>query len=313
MDAATWAMDNRPALLVLMFHGLFRNIREAHTDDVDPYQPFVEHDLCRLIEHFQASGYRFISPDKMHLGLRTAPKRILLTFDDGYANNLRALPIMRRYGVPAPFFVTAGNVASGEAFWWDVLHRELARRGIGRAAAAVERQRLKALPVYAIRSTLKAMFGPDSLLPASETDWPMTIPEVKTLAAEPLATVGDHSLDHELLTRVPLDEARRQISVSQEMLTEWTGTSPRIIAYPNGNANDDVVTMAEQAGLKIGVTAEPGKSSLPLSSQYHMRIPRYAIVGGPGLRRQIRAAEAPFSLAEVQNRFLRRRQQATLR
>ena len=314
MDTATWLTGNRPSLLILMFHGLFRNKTEAVADDVDPYQPTTELDLRRVIEHFQRSGYHFVSPDKLSLGLRNAPKRVMLTFDDGYANNLRALPILRHYQVPATFFVTAGNVLSGEAFWWDVLHREMARRGIGRVGAVAERQRLKAMPTYAIKNTLRTMFGKNVLRPAGETDRPMTPAEVRELAAEPLATVGNHSMDHDLLTRIPLEKAQRQISECQELLTEWAGEAPRVIAYPNGNCDQDIVRFCEDLGLKTGLSATPGKTRLPLDASQRMQLPRHAIVGGDGLKRQLRAAEAPLSLGHIKNQlFHRRRQQAGLR
>ena len=314
MEGATWANGHRPSLLVLMFHGLFRNKAEALAEDVDPYQPFTERDLCLLIEHFQRQGYHFIAPEKMHDGLRAAPKRLLLTFDDGYANNLRALPILRRYGVPATFFVTAGNVASGEASWWDAVYRHMASRGIGHPTIVAERQRLKAMPVKAIRSTLTSMFGRNALMPAGDTDRPLTLPELAELAGEPLVTIGNHSVDHELLTRVPRREVRYQIERSQDMLEQWIGYRPMVIAYPNGNCNEAVLEIARRAGLRVGLTAEPGKSALPLSADQRMQIPRYAIVGGESLARQLRAAEAPISLSIIKNQLLhRRRLRATLR
>src|SRR4051794_28319151 len=49
---------------------------------------------------------------------------IVITFDDGYADNHReALPILTEYGLPATFFVTAGAVGSNSEFWWDELER----------------------------------------------------------------------------------------------------------------------------------------------------------------------------------------------
>ena len=36
MEGATWANGHSPSLLVLMFHGLFRNKAEALAEDVDP-------------------------------------------------------------------------------------------------------------------------------------------------------------------------------------------------------------------------------------------------------------------------------------
>src|SRR3990167_7738441 len=41
-------------------------------------------------------------------GTTLPPNSVLLTFDDGYLNNYQyAFPILRRYGVPATFFLTA--------------------------------------------------------------------------------------------------------------------------------------------------------------------------------------------------------------
>jgi peptidoglycan/xylan/chitin deacetylase (PgdA/CDA1 family) len=307
MGTAARIAGHRPNLLVLMFHGLFRDRVEAENDTVDPYQPFTEADLRALIRHFLAAGYRFARPDRLSLGLRAAPKRVMLTFDDGYANNLRALPILREFGVPAAFFIAAGNVASGEAFWWDALHRELARRGIGRAAAVAERQRLKAMPTYAIRNTLGSMFGPGVLQPSGETDRPMTPAEVRALAADPLAAIGNHSLDHDLLTRIPPERARDQLTVCQRLLAEWTGSAPQIVAYPNGNCDDRIVAMAEGLGLKTGFVAAPGRTRLPLDPAARMRLPRTAIVGGESLARQLRTAEAPYSLGQMKNHLLHRR------
>jgi peptidoglycan/xylan/chitin deacetylase (PgdA/CDA1 family) len=314
MDAAAKVSGHRPSLIVLMFHGLYRNKAEAFSDHVDPYQPITETDFRRVIEHFQGAGYQFVSPDHLSLGLRNAPKRVMLTFDDGYANNLRALPLLKQYGVPATFFVTAGNVASGEAFWWDVLHREMSRRGIGRASAVAERQRLKAMPTYAIKNTLRAMFGGEVLSPAGETDRPLNPAEVRALAAEPLATVGNHSTDHDLLTRIPAERARKQIAECQAMLAEWTGKAPKVIAYPNGNCDETIVRYSETLGLRTGLTATPGRTRLPLDSSTRMQLPRFALVGGDELGRQLRAVEAPVSLSHIKNHLLhRRRQQAAFR
>jgi len=55
------------------------------------------------------------------------PKRaVVVTFDDGYADNLQnALPLLRRHGIPATFFVAGLNIGNGCEFWWDELERLL--------------------------------------------------------------------------------------------------------------------------------------------------------------------------------------------
>lgn len=54
------------------------------------------------------------------------PNAVVVTFDDGYADNLTtATPVLERHGVPATFFICSGQIGSGQAFWWDTLTRIL--------------------------------------------------------------------------------------------------------------------------------------------------------------------------------------------
>jgi peptidoglycan/xylan/chitin deacetylase (PgdA/CDA1 family) len=279
---------------------------------VDPYQPLTVTDLATLITAFQSAKYKFISPADLEKPLQATDKRVLLTFDDGYANNLRALPVMRQFNVPATFFVTSGNIASGEPFWWDVLYRERLARGTAKSQIVTERQRFKGLNNQEIKANLRSLFGDDVFTARSNADRPMSVAELKQLASDPLVSIGNHTVDHELLTKIPLPDARRQIEQCQEMLLDWTGKTPSIIAYPNGIHNAQVVAEAEAAGLSIAVASLPGKVGLPLSPNHRMRLPRYAMIGGPSLQRQCQVVMAPFSTSGIKNAILSRRQQAAL-
>jgi peptidoglycan/xylan/chitin deacetylase (PgdA/CDA1 family) len=51
-------------------------------------------------------------------------RRIVTTFDDGYADSLlTAKPLLDRYEIPATVFVTSGYVGQEREFWWDELDR----------------------------------------------------------------------------------------------------------------------------------------------------------------------------------------------
>lgn len=312
MSASTRIAGPRSSLIILMFHGLYRDEAEAFTGHVDPYQPLTEADLVKLIQCFHQAGYRFITPDDLHGEFAPDARCVLLTFDDGYANNLRAVPILKRFDVPATFFIATGNVASGEAFWWDVLYRERVRRQTNHAEIVAERQKLKTLDSKGIKARLQELFGEDAFTPASETDRPMTVTELQSVAQEPLITLGNHTVDHELLTRIPLEEARQQIVGCQEMLTDWTGTRPRIIAYPNGIHNAAIVEAAEQAGLTAGLISLRGRTSLPFKPGDLMRLPRFALNGGANTERDCRVVMAPFSLSGIKQAIHSRRQQRAL-
>jgi peptidoglycan/xylan/chitin deacetylase (PgdA/CDA1 family) len=63
-------------------------------------------------------------------GGRVPHRSVVVTFDDGYADNLfNARPLLERYEVPATVFVTSGQVGSSHEFWWDELDRLLLQAG----------------------------------------------------------------------------------------------------------------------------------------------------------------------------------------
>jgi peptidoglycan/xylan/chitin deacetylase (PgdA/CDA1 family) len=51
-------------------------------------------------------------------------KSVIVTFDDGYADNLHnAKPVLERYDVPATIFLASGFIGREREFWWDELDR----------------------------------------------------------------------------------------------------------------------------------------------------------------------------------------------
>jgi peptidoglycan/xylan/chitin deacetylase (PgdA/CDA1 family) len=59
-----------------------------------------------------------------------ATPQVVVTFDDGYADNLLAAkPVVERFEIPAAFFVTTAYIGSVREFWWDELENLLLQPG----------------------------------------------------------------------------------------------------------------------------------------------------------------------------------------
>jgi peptidoglycan/xylan/chitin deacetylase (PgdA/CDA1 family) len=111
-------MINRfvPRAVILLYHRVAELPSDPQLLSVSP-QHFAEH-LEILRKQY--------SPVPLHQADPPSKASVIITFDDGYSDNLRnAKPLLERYDVPATVFVTTGYVGRDQEFWWDELERLL--------------------------------------------------------------------------------------------------------------------------------------------------------------------------------------------
>ncbi len=286
------------SVLVFLFHALFQNSDEARAGVMDPQQGITVEMLRVFLLHFKEQSYRFVSPGDIVKGLESTGKNILVTFDDGYFNNLRALPVLEEFGVPAVFFISSDYVKHKKAFWWDVVFRELRKRRrtngeIGDAIAGYKR-----LKTAAVESDLSRQFGEAALKPVADLDRPFRASELEEFARHPLVSLGNHTKDHAILTHYSVTEVGEQIEGAQNDIFEMTGKRPEIIAYPNGNVSPVIQALAWNAGLRLGVGTSPGKNRLPLQVDAGgaMAMRRFTLWGDRGIDAQCRGSRSSLSL-----------------
>lgn len=108
--------------LVLMYHRIA-------TPDTDPWQLTVSPENFEKQLQLLAKMNITISANELAEQLRGGKlrkKSIVVTFDDGYADNYTtALPLLKKWGIPATIFVTSQNIGRQKEFWWDELERIL--------------------------------------------------------------------------------------------------------------------------------------------------------------------------------------------
>jgi peptidoglycan/xylan/chitin deacetylase (PgdA/CDA1 family) len=185
------------------------------------------------------------------------PRRALcITFDDGYADNHDlALPILRRLGVPATFFVATGYLDGGCMFNDVVIEAvraapaptlDLQDLGFGRLAVGSDlarRQTIDAIlrqlkyfqPETRHATALRIAERAGSVVPAKLM---MSSVQLRALAAAGMA-LGAHTVTHPILAEIPLGRAREEMIESRRRLEALTGAAVRLFAYPNGRPGRD--------------------------------------------------------------------------
>ena len=216
-------------------------------------------------------------------GARLPPNPVLVTFDDGYADaGVQAVPILRRAGVPATFFVPTAFPDAGRLFWWDrvwLLCRRCRRERVeigypekltvyplsapaaaaGAISAAV--QRARRLDVGRLRESLGhdlgvALDDDEERLLAGRTllGWP----GVRRLRAAGM-DVQSHGHEHIILNTLGPEAAERDLARSARVLGEVLGEVPYAVAYPVGYELPGALRRAtRRAGFEIGFTNGTG-------------------------------------------------------
>lgn len=261
---------SRGRATILAYHG----VTERPLTELD--SPVLHLPLAVFRRHMEllADHFHVVSLTQLAHWIRAGevipPRTVVITFDDGYRNNITcALPVLRQLGLTACLFFTAGLVGTQEILWPDVIRRALRLLPLPFSApldgetVAVDAsnvravtRRLKQLPsevregfVAAVRDQLPRDLAPgESGIASAE--------EVRIWHQAGME-VGSHSLTHPILSRLSKEALERELFESKRILEGIVGEPVRLLAYPNGRRADyspAVLEMAERAGYEAAVT-----------------------------------------------------------
>lgn len=258
--------------------------------------------LDRFLGHFIASGWSFVSVDAL-LGASGGGehRRIAVTLDDGYRDNLEhALPVFRRHNVPFTIYVCPGFSDRTSELWWEALERiiagadEVSLPGEGPAETFPVRtipEKREAFAAWTAwltgvadekrqRRAIRALSEKHGLeLAALAEELVMDWDEVRRIAAEPLCTVGAHTMTHPALARLSADAALAEMRDSAARIEREVGRRPTSIAFPYGYraaAAEREARLAGEAGFGASFTTRPGY--MPADGSRH-GLPRVSVNG----------------------------------
>jgi len=270
----------------------------------------------RVIRRLRRSGAQLVSIDEVYRRLKERDFRgrfVSVTFDDGYRDTLEfAYPILKNYEVPFTVYVATSFPDRVGELWWLALEAVIAQNELiglrfdGRDRWFECRDVHEKRAVYdQIYWWLRQLDTEDELrhivrelatrhrvdMAAFCADLCMSWQELSSLAADPLVTIGAHTVNHPILSKVSEKAVRSELENSRSVIEAALGARPEHLAYPVGDntaAGPREFKIAAELGFKTAVTTRPGVvfrqhakhlTALPrISLNGNFQRPRYAKV-----------------------------------
>ncbi len=214
--------------------------------------------LEALIIHLRRLGFDLVSLEDVITRLKYGNSRpfVAFTFDDGYADNFTiAYPIFSRHQVPFTVFVTTGFIDRTVPIWWVLLETFIRQRDCVVLSDRIMSTRTspEKNAAYTMMDQVAMRLAPDQLCAffeklldanpgtrarAEASAAPLTWEDLRTMAANGLATIGCHTVTHRPLSRLGRETCETEVLVARDRITAELRMVPRFFAYPYGGHSD---------------------------------------------------------------------------
>jgi peptidoglycan/xylan/chitin deacetylase (PgdA/CDA1 family) len=256
-------MGDRPGVCGLLFHNVCANSKEIKLNHAHPQQGLVIDDYRAIFDYFLEYGYQFIGHPELTVSLNPEGKYVYVTFDDGYYNNLKIIPLIEELNIPINVFITTRNVVMNEKYWWDVVYQKRMQSGMSRDGIEKELTAIKRMDPDKIRIYILDQFGITSFNPISDIDRPLSVEELKALSQHQLITIGNHTQNHAIATMLSDQQVKKEIKSAQKQLEAITGLTPVTFAFPNGNYRRSHIAILQSMGFDTGFSCEARLNRAP--------------------------------------------------
>ena len=259
-----YLLKNRYGERIVVFHGIDLNGNTKYNSrfvSKDYFENFIKY----ILTHFNVISLS----DYYNKKFKPNTLNIAITFDDGYLNNYTyALPILKKYKVPASFYITTIHNLK-DYLWADYLDlvsyhtskRDLLFKGdVYRKNSKNEfmhndtslKSKCKSLR-YEELIELYELFQEEWTEIAQETEdyWKlMDNHQLKEIANDSLFNVGAHGKTHANLEILEIEEAISELEESKEYLESVCDINIKEFAFPFGYYNNSLVEQCKKMGYE---------------------------------------------------------------
>lgn len=223
----------------------------------------------------------------------------IITFDDGFKNNYKvAYKILKKYNLPATFFICPGIIDKKKLFWVDEI--ELCLNYTKKKSFCISiNNRKKEFDISNLhkktnvceiikkickkekntnrKSIIKNLIKELNIVKLKKLKHlhdVLSWQDIKKMSATKLFDFGIHSYNHEIYSRLPSVEQNRNILKSKKKVYDKTGIKTYLASYPEGKKSDfnkKTIEYMIKNKIKICPMAVPGLNRLNTNNFYLKR------------------------------------------
>jgi peptidoglycan/xylan/chitin deacetylase (PgdA/CDA1 family) len=259
-----------------------------------------------VVGYLRRTGLDLVSLDEVYRRMSEGGggrRFVAFTIDDGYRDTLEyAYPILKRHQVPFAIYIPTSFPDRLGELWWLALEAVVGRnervkllingeeRGFECRSTADKwhlygelYRYVRSLPTEeALRTVVRDLSARYHVDIADFCEQLcMSWDEIAQLAADPLVTIGAHTVNHVMLAKVSERQARSEIEMGRSVIEASLGIRPDHLSYPVGDktsAGPREFRIARELGFRTGVTTRPGVL-FPEHRDHLLALPRVSLNG----------------------------------
>jgi len=292
-------IDIKKNAIILLYHG----VTASYYSDIKNYsgkhihKDVFEEQMNILAAKCNPVSLRVLS--KMLVNGKEIPQRtVAVTFDDCFQNLYHnAYPVLKRYNIPATFFITAGYVETNRIIWADILEMKIAdckekvmdfdfldytKKYI------IETKQDKISALLDIKSYLKNIddekkqkimelfnenFKNSELNSNTDLYLNLNWDQLKEMDCNSLFEIGAHTVNHVILSFVDIKNAKKEIIDSKIILENKLEHPIDLFSYPEGQENhynDEIIQILKDNEFICSPSAIWGDNSLG-ADPFHLK------------------------------------------
>jgi peptidoglycan/xylan/chitin deacetylase (PgdA/CDA1 family) len=278
-------LSSRPDFTILMYHQVL-DVKHNGENYLPSGMVTLENTFDKQMKYLREHS-NVITLDKLIACLKDKehlpPGSVVITFDDGWRDNyVFALPILKKYDLPAAVFLSTDYIGTSRMLWFQVVNFIIQAQALTSQKMIEILNRFGQISLKEKRAIVESLAYPDAFIDKLKKIGPqiqeniivemmsgsdiqmsqinkrrmmLNWDEVREMG-ENRISFGSHAQSHRILTHLDLGEAKKELTESKRTIEEKTKRPVSFFAYPNGDYTSRIKELVKETGYLCACTVE---------------------------------------------------------